>query len=233
MYTNKLITRECKYCKQKFDSIWLFDFISHVRTCKEKPNSNKEREKLLREEARKRVLIRRHGLLKKFQVTCKYCKKLFEVEENEKDFPKKKVYHCSRSCANAGRVVGVKTIKCSKCLNEVIVSKKAYKKTCENCKPKKRVCSKQKCEDILNGKTQRSFKKDLIFKFGYKVKKCEICNIIDWQGKSLTFHVHHIDGNYLNNMLSNLQVLCPNCHSQTENWGFKKRHKKTKNCGVE
>jgi hypothetical protein len=199
--------------------------MGHVRYCKENPT--KEREKLLREEAIKRVLIKRHGLPKEFQVVCKYCQKKFEVIENEKDFPKKLAYYCSKSCANAGRhVVGTKIIKCVKCLKDIVVSKKVHKKTCSDCKPKQKINQKQKCEDILNGKIQGKIKRELLFKFGFKEQKCEICNIIDWQNQKLTFHVHHVDGNYLNNQLSNLQILCPNCHSQTENWGFRKRHKK-------
>lgn len=30
--------------------------------------------------------------------------------------------------------------------------------------------------------------------------------------------LHHIDGNNKNNSLENLQILCPNCHSQTDNY---------------
>lgn len=35
-----------------------------------------------------------------------------------------------------------------------------------------------------------------------------------WMGKPITLHVDHIDGNHSNNELSNLQIVCPNCHSQ-------------------
>ena len=48
--------------------------------------------------------------------------------------------------------------------------------------------------------------------------KCECCGIEDWMGKPISLEVHHIDGNRLNNSLDNLQILCPNCHSQTPNW---------------
>ena len=31
-------------------------------------------------------------------------------------------------------------------------------------------------------------------------------------------HIHHIDGNRLNNKLSNLKVLCNSCHNKEHNW---------------
>ena len=31
--------------------------------------------------------------------------------------------------------------------------------------------------------------------------------------------LHHIDGNYKNNKVENLELLCPNCHALTDNFG--------------
>ena len=46
--------------------------------------------------------------------------------------------------------------------------------------------------------------------------KCEVCSVSDWQGKSITLHVDHINGDPSNDRPDNLRLICPNCHSQTE-----------------
>ena len=48
--------------------------------------------------------------------------------------------------------------------------------------------------------------------------KCEKCGISSWLGQEIILQIHHIDGNSNNNIRSNLLLLCPNCHSQTDNW---------------
>jgi hypothetical protein len=46
---------------------------------------------------------------------------------------------------------------------------------------------------------------------------CASCELgPEWNGKPLTLELDHIDGDRLNNELSNLRLLCPNCHAQTE-----------------
>ena len=57
-----------------------------------------------------------------------------------------------------------------------------------------------------------------LLEFGLKENKCEICGISEWNGNPLTCQLHHINGNRTDNRLENLQMLCPNCHSQTENY---------------
>lgn len=60
--------------------------------------------------------------------------------------------------------------------------------------------------------------KNKLFKEGIKENKCEICGISTWQGQKIQCQLHHINGNNQDNRLENLQILCPNCHSLTENF---------------
>lgn len=48
--------------------------------------------------------------------------------------------------------------------------------------------------------------------------KCEQCGNSEWNGQKIPLCTHHIDGDHLNNELDNLQLLCPNCHAQTDNY---------------
>lgn len=55
--------------------------------------------------------------------------------------------------------------------------------------------------------------------------KCENCGLTEWQGQKAPLEVHHIDGDELNSVLENLQVLCPNCHALTNNYKGKNQKK--------
>jgi len=52
------------------------------------------------------------------------------------------------------------------------------------------------------------------------------CTITDnWCGKPIQLHVHHKNGNWLDNEKENLEFCCPNCHSQTNNYCSKNNRK--------
>lgn len=57
----------------------------------------------------------------------------------------------------------------------------------------------------------------------YQCKKCE--NPGEWMGEPVTLQLDHINGDNSDQRIDNLRWLCPNCHSQTETWGFKSREK--------
>ena len=54
---------------------------------------------------------------------------------------------------------------------------------------------------------------------GFKRHERERCGISNWLGRPLSMELHHVNGDGHDNRLGNLELLCPNCHSQTENFG--------------
>lgn len=75
-----------------------------------------------------------------------------------------------------------------------------------------------------NSSLSSSNVKERLFNNKIKENKCDICGISEWLGKPLVCELHHINGDNTDNRLENLQILCPNCHSQTNNF----RHKSKK-----
>ncbi len=49
-------------------------------------------------------------------------------------------------------------------------------------------------------------------------EKCNCCGMNQWNGKPIGLEVNHIDGHAYNNVIDNLELLCPNCHSQTDTY---------------
>lgn len=72
-------------------------------------------------------------------------------------------------------------------------------------------------------KTNQPLRGGLLLKELLKIRehKCEECGCTTWLEKPITLEAHHIDGDKTNNELSNLLLLCPNCHSYTDNFGSK------------
>jgi 5-methylcytosine-specific restriction endonuclease McrA len=71
--------------------------------------------------------------------------------------------------------------------------------------------------------TSRTHLKRRLLAEGLKQNRCEICGLIEWLGRPLSMALHHINGDGRDNRLENLQLLCPNCHSQTDNFSGRKR----------
>jgi len=60
--------------------------------------------------------------------------------------------------------------------------------------------------------------KKILLNHNLKEYKCEICGCSEWLGKPITLQLHHINGDPTDDRLQNLQLLCPNCHSQTDSY---------------
>lgn len=63
--------------------------------------------------------------------------------------------------------------------------------------------------------------KNKLIEAGIKKNECEICGISEWNHKPIACQLHHKNGNNEDNNLENLQMLCPNCHSQTDSYAGK------------
>lgn len=82
-----------------------------------------------------------------------------------------------------------------------------------------------KLEDILNGQHPSFSSSRLLQKLieaGIKKYECECCKISTWCERPITLELNHVDGEHTNHRLENLQILCPNCHSQTDTYRSKK-----------
>lgn len=68
---------------------------------------------------------------------------------------------------------------------------------------------------------------DTIRKYLFKKhgNSCELCgwSILNTFTNRIPLTIHHIDGIHLHNEERNLQLLCPNCHSLTENYGSRNK----------
>ncbi len=59
-----------------------------------------------------------------------------------------------------------------------------------------------------------------------KASVCECCGLTEWNGSPIPLELHHINGDPTDNRIENLQILCANCHAQTDNFCIKGRNSK-------
>lgn len=91
---------------------------------------------------------------------------------------------------------------------------------------------KRPINDYLSGKQKISshMLKLRLIKEGIFQHICQSCGLSAWKDTIIPLELHHIDGDRFNNNLANLQILCPNCHAQTDNYCSKKIKGAKKTC---
>lgn len=177
-------------------------------------------------------------------IKCVICNKEFYRRKNQ--IPKSGIVYCSKKCRynNDGKWLNKVCINCgnkysvkpsrvnSKCCSRNCWCN--YRKCIRNCKNcnkllknrQKLFCS-IKCQHKYYAKNKiglgiagiRLLKKTLY----EKSNKCNICGISEWNGINIMLELNHIDGNSMNNNIENLELICPNCHSQTPTYKGKNK----------
>jgi len=162
---------------------------------------------------------------------CQQCGKefLFAIHHLTKKNKSKKGLYCSQQCAADARKNRVKLI-CYNCRQKFERSKSKLK----NAKHQFYFCSRKCKEDSqsVDGNCPaikpKHYKDGLSFYRSRALKQnnsCVDCGEI----KLYLLTVHHIDANRLNPKLSNLEVVCANCHKKrhlkltTKGWKFSTR----------
>lgn len=173
----------------------------HLRSCALNPRREERLDKM-------RTTLRSR-MAPTIKTSCPRCGQDFETRGLRAD---KKF--CSKKCAKSHKNSGPQA--------------RYIKKICKACSKEfgngssYRVYCSQECSESAKGlsfqggqiSNRATLKRHLL-----KIKaECFECGLTEWRGHKLPLEVHHIDGDASNNLPSNLQLVCANCHSVTPSW---------------
>lgn len=167
---------------------------------------------------------------------CSYCKEEFYRKPSSKR-AKSGLYFCNSACQSSA----YKDPNINICSGPISTGKRTKKTPCKICGLERhsnynicKSCKKLEClKTWLAGdisvtwsgpyKETKSFVKEHLKTV--RGDKCENCSFDKKSpsGNSI-IQLEHIDGNYQNNAIENLQLLCPNCHAMTETYGNKNKN---------
>lgn len=155
--------------------------------------------------------------------SCKLCKT--SIRRNPSELRGDLIF-CSKSCSasyyNKSKIIIKPCKNCNEDFHPIRGNAGTYcSKTCQQEWQRKQIYL-----EIESGSYKSTYSGNMFLK-KYLISKrreiCEQCQSETWQRSKIPLTVHHIDGNASNNIPSNLQLLCWNCHAITENYGRKNK----------
>lgn len=165
---------------------------------------------------------------------CAICKTELYVTEQRRKNSKSGLFFCSREHqaigfknsdfqVKPGPDAKVEKRKCSRCSTTL----RSNNTICKFC------LTDYKIELWLAGDISVTWQKgsrepkDFVKKYLLKTRgdKCEECGFDRKRPNGTSkIQMDHIDGDYTNNEITNLKLLCPNCHDDTETYGSKNKN---------
>jgi len=187
-------------------------------------NISEESKEKIKLGALKGIESQKRKRLDEYNKFLKYCLEC----ENVLPYKKRHNKFCNHSCSadfnnrEKGKIVNPKSSVCRYCEQAISGRKKYCNSKCQNEYEYIEYIKKWLSNDFsgVRGKydISRYVKRYIFEKFDNKCVKCG-WNKINLKTNKTPLHIHHIDGCYKNCSEDNLILLCPNCHSLTDNYG--------------
>lgn len=159
---------------------------------------------------------------KKPKTICKHCGKEIVGGYKGRKFCS---HSCSASYNNKKRARG--DSKCLNCGKNIYYRNKFCNSKCHSEYKQKEYIKRWK-DGIESGTSGKygiigAVRNYILEKNDYKCEKCGNKYTNPFTNNSI-LQIHHIDGDCTNNREENLQLLCPNCHAMTENYGSRNKN---------
>lgn len=150
---------------------------------------------------------------------CEECSGEFDSSDSRQRF-------CSQTCSAKHNNRGVRRHglegNCLICETPINKNRKFCSRVCSaKYKSNLILCEINSTQNEDQKYKHRAMKSYMIWKYGHK---CMDCGLTDWKKFPIPLEIHHVDGRSKNNMVENLELLCPNCHTFTETYKAKNRN---------
>jgi len=119
-----------------------------------------------------------------------------------------------KKCMNCGKPIGKRNSNyCSNECRQEFVYNKLVKEWKEN----------KTDGGEIDGSPRTFVRRYMLEKFNYSCERCGFNKKNEYTGNTI-LQLHHKDGDCKNNNEENLELLCPNCHALTENFGSRNKN---------